>query len=117
MSAAGQSREEATYGKIEIANVAPRSGFSKDNKLEVQVPGQVLLTNKDADIILENSESEGWSLWFVDCPDRGHCLSIEFIPCNSPSVTVQVQDTKDAMKNVADVIRDDPSWERVERLG
>ncbi|GEM_PF-5284626 len=85
--------------------------------MEIQGPSEILLTSKDADIILENSESEGWSLWFLDSPDAGHCLSIEFIPCNRPSVTVQVQRTKEAMKNVADVIHDDPSWERVDRLG
>lgn len=75
------------------------------------------ITNKDADIILENSESEGWSLWFVDYPGNGHCLSIEYIPCNSPSVTVQIQDTRDAIRNVADVMHNDQTWERVDRFG
>lgn len=85
---------------------------------EIPIPeaNEFLLTNKDADIILENSKDGAWSLWFFDTPELGECLSVEYTPFNSPFLVVQAQRAADATRNMADLLHDDPSWKRVERL-
>lgn len=64
----------------------------------------LVLQSKHADVALDGPHDSDWSLWFFDQPEKGKCLTVEYVSSNYPGLTVIVR-TMEKATEVIDEVR------------
>lgn len=58
-------------------------------KLTLTTKGNLLAVSKHADVASKNEDD--FALFWYDTPEKGKCLSVEYVKANYPAVTVTIE--------------------------
>lgn len=58
-------------------------------RLTLATKGDLLAVSKHADVAFMSED--GFALFWYDTPEKGKCLSVEYVKANYPAVTVSIE--------------------------